>query len=453
MQAKEIIIKKRQGEANSKQEFIFLIEGFLRGEIKDYQLASWLMAVFLKGMTELELSQWTEAMWRSGVTFHRSKESLAAKEKYWLDKHSTGGVGDKTSLILIPLVKTISEKYLGKAQIEIPMVSGRGLGHTGGTLDKLESVLGFQTRIEIPAAMELMQNQGFFMMGQTDAIAPADRLIYSLRDVTGTIESIPLIVSSIMSKKLSENLNGIIFDVKTGLGAFMPTPTEAKLLAEGLLSVAKNQGLDAVALISRMDEPLGKKAGNFLEIEESADFLKGLRRDSALEALVVETASWMIFLGARKKISVNAAKEWCREIIETGEAYPLFRKMFESQGGDFTGFEAARELFPGKYLTYDFPAEKTGQISLMHARDFGVLLVELGGGRKTTECQIDNKVGFEFFKKVGDSVVQGDPLLRVYYRDPKELNEIKAALERAVKISTNELGLKKIESVVMEIML
>ncbi len=453
MQAKEIITKKRLGEENSKDELEFLLKGFLSGEIKEYQLSAWLMAVFFQGMTSRELSYWTELMWHSGITLERSEEASRIGNQYWIDKHSTGGVGDKTSLVLVPLVKTVSEKYLKNISMRIPMISGRGLGHTGGTLDKLESVSGFKTQLEIQKAMELINSQGFFMAGQTDAIAPADRLLYSLRDVTGTIESIPLIVSSIMSKKLAENLNGILFDIKTGIGAFMTSSEQARELAQGLISVAKSQGLDAVGLITKMDEPLGWKTGHFLEVEECADFLNGQPREKHLEELILESAAWMLTMASKRKISVVEAKSMCLDIIEKREAYPLFRMMFESQGGDFNVFENERELFRKHSFCFEYKAEQSGVISLIHARQMGVLLVEIGGGRLTKESTIDNKAGFEFYKKVGHSVHTGDTILRAYYRKAEDLEKLKKLLPLAIKISEEKMSQSDSASIVEEIIL
>jgi pyrimidine-nucleoside phosphorylase len=440
MQAKEIIFRKRGGEENTRQELEFLLNGFLRGEVKEYQMSAWLMAVYFRGMTARELSTWTELMWRSGVTFPKEPSSSSHQKQYWIDKHSTGGVGDKTSLILVPLVKTVCHKYFPELSIRIPMVSGRGLGHTGGTLDKLESVNGFQTRIDLTGAMKLLESQGFVMMGQTKDIAPADELIYALRDVTSTIESIPLIVSSILSKKLSENLDGILFDVKTGLGAFMSDSESAKLLAIHLRQVALDHGVDAVALISQMDEPLGRKAGNFMEVEECADFLKGLPREADLQDLVWTSASWMLHLASGRKLSLNDAQDKCRLVTENGMAYDLFRHMFESQGGRFDEFERERSQFKKNYLEFDFKATQSGVVREMHARKLGVLLVEMGGGRVVKEAQIDHKVGFEFFKKVGDRVQPGDVMVRVIYRQVSELVKIETSLNEAVKI---ELGHQK----------
>ncbi len=433
MQAKEIITKKRKGLENSKDELEFLLSGFLKGEIKEYQLSAWLMAVFFQGMTEKELTHWTELMWHSGSTLPREKNVNLSKQ-FWIDKHSTGGVGDKVSLILVPLVRKVVEKFLGDIDIRIPMISGRGLGHTGGTLDKLESVSGFSTQLETREALDLLKDQGFFMAGQTESIAPADRRIYSLRDVTGTIESIPLIVSSIMSKKLAENLDGILFDVKTGLGAFMEKIEDSKALACGLLAVAKRQGLESVALLSQMDEPLGYKVGNFLEVEECADFLNGKKREPDLEKLVLVSSAWMIHLGSRKKVSCAEAQSMCEEVIARGEAFSIFRKMFESQNGNFQAFEEERDQFRDRYLTWDYLADCSGILSEMHARKLGVLLVELGGGRAVKEDSIDGKVGFEVFKKVGDEVKEGEPLIRVYHRSASEIENIKETLKESIKM-------------------
>ncbi|MBM4304606.1 MAG: thymidine phosphorylase [Deltaproteobacteria bacterium] len=435
MQAKEIITRKREGAENSKDELDFLLKGFLKGEVKEYQLSAWLMAVFFRGMSDDELSVWTQLMWHSGTTLLR-KPTEQVPHQYWIDKHSTGGVGDKISLVLVPLVRKVCEQNSNLFDIRIPMVSGRGLGHTGGTLDKLESVSGFKTRLETDKALKLLQEQGFFMIGQTEAIAPADRLLYSLRDVTGTIESIPLIVSSIMSKKLSENLNGIVFDVKTGLGAFMPELEKAKLLAKGLLAVAKKQGLDAVAILSQMDEPLGNKVGNFLEVEECADFLKGLPSDPDFTRLVVETASWMVHLGSKQKVSLDEAEKQIEEFVRDGVAYPLFVQMLESQGGDYRKFEFERETFRKEYLALEFRAKRSGILTQMNARQLGVLLVDLGGGRAVKEADIDPKVGFEILKKVGSKVNEGETLIRVYFRKYEESQKIEEMLQKAVIVES-----------------
>lgn len=450
MQAKEIITKKREGGENSKEELKFLLDGFLNGDIKEYQISAWLMAVYFQGMSKQELSHWTQLMWHSGLTLPRIKTQNKNTE-YWIDKHSTGGIGDKTSLILVPLVSAVVEKYLKNKKVKIPMISGRGLGHTGGTLDKLESVSGFSTQIDLNLALRLLEEQGFFMIGQTKDIAPADRLIYALRDVTGTIESIPLIVSSIMSKKLSENLNGIVFDVKTGLGAFMSDFEKAKSLAHGLISVAKAQGLDAVALISQMDEPLGNKVGNFLEVEECADFLNGGQRDLKLESLTLETAAWMVHMASSKEIPLNETRQLCIDVLEKREAYSVFKNMFEAQGGDYKSFEAERESFRNEYLSFEFKAPQDGIVSQMHARMIGVLLVEIGGGRAVKEAVIDNKVGFEIFKKVGEAVAQGDTILKAYYKNPSQLEQIKSSLKRAIQVVSGNTEQSYKQAIIREI--
>ena len=259
MQTQELILKKRSGLELSTEELRELLYGYLEGDVKDYQMSAWLMAVFFQGLSDRELRDWTRLMWQSGRSFARSH-----RNDFWVDKHSTGGVGDKTSLLLVPLVTAVFQS-LNIDGVRIPMVSGRGLGHTGGTLDKLESVPGFSPQISFEEADELLSSNHFFMMGQTQEMAPADRLIYALRDVTGTVESQPLIVSSIMSKKLSESLDGIVFDVKVGKGAFMKNLEQARSLAEGLRGVAKAQKLASVAAMTSMDEPLGSTIGNFVE--------------------------------------------------------------------------------------------------------------------------------------------------------------------------------------------
>ncbi|NBT58672.1 thymidine phosphorylase, partial [bacterium] len=243
MRPTEIISKKKRGEEHSPEELSLFLDAFLKGEVTDYQMSAWLMAVCFQGMTPKERTEWTRLMWKSGISFQRAERST-----YWIDKHSTGGVGDKTSLILVPVVMAAAEKLLGTGKIKLPMVSGRGLGHTGGTLDKLESVIGFSPMLKVEDSLRLLDGNGFFMIGQTEEIAPADRRIYALRDATSTVDSVPLIVSSILCKKLAESLDGIVFDVKMGRGAFMKTPEAAKTLAAALVSTAKAENVDAVAL-------------------------------------------------------------------------------------------------------------------------------------------------------------------------------------------------------------
>lgn len=431
MQIKDLIQKKRDGAEHSADELRELLHGYLDDEVRDYQMAAWLMAVFLNGLTERELQEWTQLMWKSGRTFPRT-----GRQDYWIDKHSTGGVGDKTSLVLVPLVSTVCSRLFGVKSVKIPMVSGRGLGHTGGTLDKLESVSGFRSDLSFEQAMDLLERNGFVMMGQTADMAPADRLIYALRDVTGTVESLPLIVSSIMSKKLSENLDGLVFDVKVGQGAFMKTAEEARRLADVLIQVAQSNSVDAVGVLSRMDEPLGSTVGHQLEVEECADFIEGKYRDPGLLEVIRTLASQMVMLAGRG--SVTAAEAECEVDRELGGqmAFELFRTMFEAQGGNWSAFERARKQLRDDLSVYALAAKSSGFVEQISAGAFGRLVNELGGGRKTKDDRIDFQVGVCFQKKVGDAVATGDAIAEVYYRSADQRSVIESGLEKAVVVGS-----------------
>lgn len=430
MQIKEIIAKKRDGEELDLEALRPIVDGFARGDVPDYQMAAFLMAVFFRGMTGGETAILTELMWKSGVTFPRAEQT-----DFWIDKHSTGGVGDKPSLILVPLVTAVCGRLLGKSAVRIPMVSGRGLGHSGGTLDKLESVPGFSPKITMAHALALIEKNDFFMMGQTEDLAPADRVMYALRDVTGTVESIPLIVSSIMSKKLSENLNGLVFDVKSGNGAFMKTAAQAETLARALVEVAKRKGVDAVALLTRMDEPLGFKVGHSLEVEECADYLRGTSREKGLDEVTLALAASMIHLGSRKKISLAQAHKECESELVSGRAFPIFVTMFEAQGGNWRKFEDHRRSGCDKLLCYAFASPKNGYVAKVEAHAFGVLLNAIGGGRQSTDGVIDFEVGMEFKRKVGDKVEEGEPIVLVFFRDEAHRQAIADTLRNAVHVT------------------
>lgn len=432
------IEKKRDGLENSRAELEHLLQGYLTGSVKDYQMASWLMAVCCRGLTPGELKDLTEMMWKSGKTLPRSH-----RPDFWIDKHSTGGVGDKPSLILVPLVTAVCERKLGAGKVKIPMVSGRGLGHSGGTLDKLESLPGFSPALDIPSAIDLLNRNHFFMMGQTQDLAPLDRMLYALRDVTGTVESIPLIVSSIMSKKLSENLDGIVFDVKTGQGAFMSELKKAKLLAQGLVKVAKAHGIAAVGLITEMDEPLGYCVGNFLEVEECHDYITGVKRERGLHSVVIELAAAMVRLGSKGKFSLADAKKFCLDELERPRTLELFQKMFTAQGGDWNKFSEQKQKRLSKTFKFEVEAPKKGHVSQVRAKEMGLLLIDLGGGRKTKEDKIDPLVGFELHKKVGDPVSKGESLMTVYCKPGTDLTTLRPAAQDLFSFSSRPVRRKK----------
>jgi pyrimidine-nucleoside phosphorylase len=433
LSAPDLIKKKRDGGEHSPEELTAWLEGFLRGDVKEYQMAAWLMAVFFRGMSPSETREWTRLMWRSGTTFPR-----ATHTDFWIDKHSTGGVGDKTSLILVPWVTATCNRLFGEGAVKIPMVSGRGLGHSGGTLDKLESVSGFSPALGIDRALTLLTEQGFFMMGQTQDLAPADRLLYAMRDVTATVECVPLIVSSILSKKLSENLDGLVLDVKVGGGAFMKSLADARTLASALVGVAAAQGLKVAALLTRMDEPLGTKVGHQLEIEECADFLSGAERDRGMLEVCTALAAQMVSLASRGKLRLADAAQAAQEELNRDSAHGLFRRMLESQGGNWADFERLRRTEDGlRIFEARSPAE--GFLEKIDALAIGTLVHDLGGGRSRKEDAIDPRVGVAFAKKCGDSVRAGEVLARVYYRTEEQLSFIRKQWERAVLVSSRSV--------------
>ena len=429
MTAREFILKKRSGQAHDARELKTFLDGFLSGEVKDYQVAAWLMAVYFKGMTPEETRDWTRLMWKSGRSIPR-----ATRHDFWIDKHSTGGVGDKTSLVLVPWIATLCRRLFGEGAVRLPMVSGRGLGHTGGTLDKLEAVPGFSPRIPFEKATELLNTQGHFMMGQTDDMAPADRVLYSLRDVTGTVESLPLIVSSILSKKLSESLDGLVLDVKSGAGAFMKTQAEAQALARGLIDVARGERVETVAVLTSMEEPLGWKVGHQLEVEECADFLKGDKPERGLWDVTFELAAWMVKLASRGKLSLENAKNELQVELKSGRPHAEFRRMFGAQGGKYGAFEENRARLPEKYKRIECKARSNGWISSIDAGATGLFVTGLGGGRMRKEDQIDFRVGVEFAKKCGDEVKAGDTVAWVICPPAKE-KDAAVWIDRAVQVS------------------
>jgi pyrimidine-nucleoside phosphorylase/thymidine phosphorylase len=431
--APELIRHKRDGGTHSTQELEALLGGYLRGDIADYQLAAWLMAVYFRGLSPEETGEWTRLMWQSGATFPR-----AHRRDFWIDKHSTGGVGDKTSLILVPWVHAVCRRLFGES-VKIPMVSGRGLGHSGGTLDKLESVPGFSPDLPMERAVQLLAEQGFVMMGQTQDIAPADRRLYALRDVTATVECVPLIVSSILSKKLAENLDGLILDVKVGAGAFMKTPAEARRLADALIAVAASHGVKVTAVLTRMEEPLGLCVGNQLEVEECADFLSGERRDSGLDEVCTALAVQMVATASRGTLSPSAALEACRRELDTGEPQAIFRQMLEAQGGRWADFLRLRQDRPGLRV-FEARAPRSGKLAAIDALAIGRLVHALGGGRSRKEDAIDYGVGVIFEKKCGDMVCGGDRIARVFYRRDDQVARIEHEWQAAVRVDPTASG-------------
>jgi len=398
VRAIDVIRKKRDGQEMSRPEIEYLVRAYTNGEIPDYQVSAWLMAVILRGLTRAETSALTDAMLRSGDVLDLSE--FPAKK---VDKHSTGGVGDKTSLVLAPLVAA--------GGLIVPMISGRGLGHTGGTLDKLESIPGFNVNLSVPQFHSVLKACGCAMIGQTSEIAPADRKLYALRDVTGTVESPYLICASIMSKKLAEGIDALVLDVKTGSGAFMKKKEDAVFLAELMVETGERMGKSVVALITNMDQPLGTHVGNALEVIEALDILRGNGPDD-LRELCLELAGWMFHLGGAAD-TVAQGKLDAERLIASGKALDKFRQMVTLQGGDSQALDHPDQLPHAKSKQEVF-SPKDGYIKAMDCEAVGTACVILGGGREKKEDAVDPAVGIVLHRKLGDQVAAGEPLCTVH---------------------------------------
>jgi len=397
----DLIRKKRDGAELSEGEIGWLVSAYTRGDIPDYQVSAWLMAVVLRGMTRPETAVLTDAMLHSGEVLDLS--SLPAKK---VDKHSTGGVGDKTSLVLAPLAAA--------AGITVPMISGRGLGHTGGTLDKLEAIPGFDVHLGVGEFHRVLETCGCAMIGQTAEIDPADRKLYALRDVTGTVESPYLICASIMSKKLAEGIDGLVLDVKTGCGAFMKNERDAGFLAELMVETGERMGKQVVALITDMDQPLGNMIGNSLEVIEAVDVLHGSGPED-LRDLCLELAGWMLHLGGVAE-TVTQAKQQGAQLISSGKAWEKFRQMVALQRGDSKAIDDVRRL-PRARQTREVSAVTSGYLVAMQCEQIGTACVILGGGRERKEDAVDPAVGIVLHKKVGDRVATGEPVATIHYNE------------------------------------
>ncbi len=428
MRAVDLIRKKRDAGEHSREEINFLISGYTRGEIPDYQMSAWLMATWIRGLSRPEIAALTEAMLHSGevVTF----PEIAGKK---VDKHSTGGVGDKTSLLLAPIVAA--------GGVSVPMISGRGLGHTGGTLDKLESIPGFNTALTLADFRRVLCECGMALIGQTAEIAPADKKIYALRDVTSTVENVGLICASIMSKKLAEGIDALVLDVKTGSGAFMQKEEDSVRLAELMVETAQRMGKKAVALITDMDQPLGRFAGHSHEVIESVEVLKG-RGAADLRDLSIELSAWMFYLGERTK-SVDGGRVLAQKLVASGEALEKFRQGIALQGGDSRVVDDYSLLPQAKNRT-GVKSNGTGFLAATNCMEFGVALAMLGGGREKKEDKIDPGVGLEFHKRVGDRVTAGDTLVTVYYNADGKLAEAKQRIAESFQISDQQPPAKKL---------
>jgi pyrimidine-nucleoside phosphorylase/thymidine phosphorylase len=407
MRAVDIIRKKRDGGELTSAEIGWMVAGIDRGDVPDYQWSALLMAIYMMGMNEGETAALTEAMMRSG-----SVVDLGAIPGRKVDKHSTGGVGDKTSLILAPIAAA--------AGVPVPMVSGRGLGHTGGTLDKLESIPGFRVDLGLERYKAVLGACGLVMIGQTAEIAPADKVLYALRDATATVESIPLIAASIMSKKLAEGIDGLVLDVKTGNGAFMVDEDDSVRLATAMCEIGRNMGKKMVALITRMDQPLGRAVGNAVEVLECVECLRG-GGPADLVDLSVELAAEMVLMGGRAG-SIGEARASCRAVIADGSALERFRAMVIAQGGD-PGFLEDSALLPSTRRRIDLLATRSGYVRELSARPVGHATMLLGAGRARVDSTIDHAVGVVLHKKVGDPVREGEALGTLLVNDETRLGE------------------------------
>jgi pyrimidine-nucleoside phosphorylase len=405
MRAVDLIRKKRDSAELSREEIDFLVSGYTRGEIPDYQMAACLMAVWIRGLSRAEIAALTEAMLYSGEVLSHSE--IPGKK---VDKHSTGGVGDKTSLILAPIVAA--------GGLTVPMISGRGLGHTGGTLDKLEAIPGFNVNLSLAEFQRVLRECGMGLIGQTEEIAPADKKIYALRDVTSTVENVGLICASIMSKKLAEGIDALVLDVKTGSGAFMKIEEDSVRLAEVMAETGKRMGKKVVALITDMDQPLGRMAGHSNEVFESLEVLKG-RGPADLRELSVELSAWMFFLGERTK-SVEEGRRLAEKMVATGQALEKLRQGIRLQGGDERVVDEPARLPQARFHT-DVVSPSAGYVTIPNCEPLGTALAMLGGGRERKEDKIDHAVGLEFHKRIGDRVEKNEKLVTLHYNSDTKL--------------------------------
>ena len=418
MRAVDLIRKKRDSGEHSREELQYLVSGYTNGEIPDYQIAAWLMAVWIRGLSLAETAALTEVMLHSGEVVDHSY--LPMKK---VDKHSTGGVGDNTSLILAPIVAA--------GGLAVPMISGRGLGHTGGTLDKLEAIPGFNTCLTLTEFRQVLQKCGMGLIGQTSEIAPADKKIYALRDATSTVENIGLICASIMSKKLAEGIDALVLDVKTGSGAFMAKESDAIRLAEVMVDTARRTRKKAVALITDMNQPLGRMAGHSNEVIEAIDVLKG-KGPEDLRDLSLELSAWMFYLCERTK-SLEEGRNLAKEMVASGKALESFRHCIRLQGGNERIIDDT-SLLPGAISESTIISPKSGYIAATRCRDFGIALALLEGGRGKKEDRIDHGVGLEFHRRIGDKVQAGEKLVTIQYNSGTKLAEAQNLIENAFEI-------------------
>lgn len=433
MRMVDIIEKKRDGHELTTAEINFFIEGYTKGEIPDYQASALAMAIFFQDMTDRERADLTRAMVESGDTI-----DLSAIDGVKVDKHSTGGVGDTTTLVLAPLVASLG--------VPVAKMSGRGLGHTGGTIDKLESIAGFHVELTREQFIDLVNRDKVAVIGQSGNLTPADKKLYALRDVTGTVNSIPLIASSIMSKKIAAGADAIVLDVKTGDGAFMKTQEDAEELAHAMVRIGNHVGRKTIAIISDMSQPLGFAIGNALEVKEAIETLQG-KGPKDLTELVLTLGSQMVILAGKAKTS-EEAKEMLLDAIHSGKALAKFKEFLANQGGDASIVDDLTKLPQAKYKI-ELPAKQSGYISRMVADEIGVASMILGAGRATKEDVIDLAVGLVLHKKVGDKVEEGESILTIY-SNRENVEDVKQKLYDNIFIADTATAPTLIHTVITE---
>lgn len=433
MRMVDIIEKKRDGQELTTAEINFFIEGYTKGEIPDYQASALAMAIYFQDMNDRERADLTRAMVESGDTI-----DLSAIDGVKVDKHSTGGVGDTTTLVLAPLVASLG--------VPVAKMSGRGLGHTGGTIDKLESIAGFHVELTREQFIDLVNRDKVAVIGQSGNLTPADKKLYALRDVTGTVNSIPLIASSIMSKKIAAGADAIVLDVKTGDGAFMKTQEDAEKLAHAMVRIGNHVGRKTIAIISDMSQPLGFAIGNALEVKEAIETLQG-KGPKDLTELVLTLGSQMVILAGKAKTS-EEAKEMLLDAIHSGKALAKFKEFLANQGGDASIVDDLTKLPQAKYKI-ELPAKQSGYISRMVADEIGVASMILGAGRATKEDVIDLAVGLVFHKKVGDKVEEGESILTIY-SNRENVEDVKQKLYDNIFIADTATAPTLIHTVITE---
>jgi pyrimidine-nucleoside phosphorylase len=436
MNAVELIQRKRDRLLLTEDEIEWLIRSYTDGTLTDYQMSALAMAVFLNGLAPTELTAWTGAMLHSGEVLDFS--DIAGPK---VDKHSTGGVGDKVSIPLAPMVAACG--------VAIPMMSGRGLGHTGGTLDKLESIPGFTTSLDPARFRQVLSECGLVLAGQSETLVPADRKLYALRDATGTVESIPLIASSIMSKKMAEDLDGLVLDVKVGAGAFMKDVAKARELARTMVEIGASYDVKTVALLTAMDQPLGNEVGNANEIAESISLLRGEGPSDLLE--VTMSLGVEMLRVAEVETDASKARNLLQKTIDDGAALELLGRVVSAQGGDSRVIDDPALLLPQAPQRVEYMAEESGYLGRLDALAVGTAAMRLGAGRERKEDTIDPSVGIRLHHKIGDQVEEGNPLLTLFYRHPARLDEALSVLEGAIEIGANKpdqslLVMERIES-------